>query len=250
MNYSLISFDIWDTVIRRDCHPEQIKLEMAAFVAALLQSRVSARRIYLKRLSIEQALGARAVMEGRAPDCDFEDVHRELLSWLVRRNCDAAMLKSVLEKEVELEIAHTYVDKAALRLLADAHSTSARVIFISDFYMPAQWLSRVLDANGVLALFDKGYVSIEYGKTKHCGTLFDEVRRLEAVPRGAAWRHYGDNGHSDVKQAMEHGIDGVLFVPEEEHALRGRKESLFLQTHGLKLLERAGLRIAARLSRP
>ena len=37
-SYELISLDIWDTILRRDCHPDAIKVETAA---ALLENRVN-----------------------------------------------------------------------------------------------------------------------------------------------------------------------------------------------------------------
>jgi FMN phosphatase YigB (HAD superfamily) len=246
MTTRLVSFDIWDTVLRRDCHPEQIKLEMADFLATQVKGGRTPRRIYLKRLSIEQALAAEALREGRAPDSNFLEVHRRLLCWMSGRGVDKSLLRRMLEREVELEIAHTYVDRDVRSLLDAGRSNSGRVVYISDFYMPGEWLSRVLDAKGVLPLFDAGYVSIDHGATKHAGDLFDVVRRLENVSGDMEWLHYGDNGHSDVSKARERGVTGVLFQPEGEHALRLQKEARFGKTHGLRYLERLQLKLEHR----
>jgi FMN phosphatase YigB (HAD superfamily) len=247
--HSFVSFDIWDTVLRRKCHPEQIKLQVSNYIAGGLGSSFSGRRVYLERLKIEQALAKKAVKAGNSADCNFLDVHRELVSWSSRVSfASDDQIAPLLEKEVELEIAHTYVDQDALRLIHAARAQGTKVAFISDFYMPKPWLSCILDAHGLLKLFDTGYVSVDFGKTKHDGTLFRHVAAAEGV-RGPTWRHYGDNAHSDVHQAKLIGIDAVHFVPEPEHTFRREREAQFQVGYGLTRSERMKLRLSGWLGR-
>ena len=38
--HDCISFDIWDTVLRRDCHPDEVKLRLARALWLLLQKNI------------------------------------------------------------------------------------------------------------------------------------------------------------------------------------------------------------------
>lgn len=246
MTYALTSFDVWDTLLRRNCHPEHIKLEMAAFLVKRLNLKLSARRVYRMRLAIEAVLGEHAARKGRSRDCDFIEVHTLLLKRLGQDSTNWTLLDELLEQEVKLEIHHSYVDETGLALLKNAKENSQRVVFISDFYMPKAWLMRILAAKGLTPYLDGGYVSIDHGHTKHDGSLFEHVRAAEHL-EASAWLHYGDNAHSDVTQAERCRIDAVHFLPPTEHALRLDKEAAFLSQHRLTGWERLWLRIERRL---
>ena len=83
-SYQLISLDIWDTVLRRDCHPDAIKVETAAVLleqrgALLKEEYRSGRALFRLRQAVERDLGQQSVSQGCDDEYEMHAVFREVL---------------------------------------------------------------------------------------------------------------------------------------------------------------------------
>lgn len=240
-SWPIVSFDVWDTLLRRTCHPERIKVLVAKMQVNKFGFRQSSRRAYLLRLEVETAHALAAARNGRGRDCHIQDAHEAVLRHLAGPVYTPEMLRLSLGLELSVEKAMTTVDPGALVLLDLARQLAPRVVYISDFYMPRPMLEKILEHNGLLPLLDAGYVSIDHGQTKAAGGLYKAVRAGESIPETTGWLHIGDNYHSDVVSARNNGLTPVWYQPKEQHALRLQREDRFLRQHALTKVESARL---------
>lgn len=92
-----------------------------------------------------------------------------------------------------------------------AKSLGKKVLIISDMYLHEDFLSRVLEKNGIQG-WDKIYVSSDIGLDKYSGKLFDYVLNdLSITPQ--TMLHIGDNLYSDGVMANSRGID-YFYTPK------------------------------------
>ena len=80
-----------------------------------------------------------------------------------------------------------------------------RIIFVSDTYLPADFVRTQLLRHGVAEPHDRCYLSSEFGVTKRSGGLFKLVMEREAAASSEI-RHFGDNSEVDVVVPLRLGI--------------------------------------------
>lgn len=212
-----ISFDIWDTLLRRDCHPDEIKLQSARLLklrgqAFLRDQTADVPALFRQRLAAEAAV-ARADHEFRFP----EAVEVWLWSALVPSTppaAIAALRQDLLEHEFAAERRATRPDSIAPALLQAA---AGRAGYASDFYMPDGFLDRLLDAHGLGAGFLSRHVSCDSFETKRAGTLFDRILAETALPARDIL-HIGDSLAADVEAPRARGIRTIRYLSPTEEA--------------------------------
>lgn len=220
-----ITFDIWDTVLRRSCDPDEIKLRTARALWLLFQNpqnkheHVNPIKLFWLRKEAEQNV-ADEHYEYRV-----EDVFREWLS-LYGIKLDAQIqnfTKYLLECELHAERSATSPDETIARLLNGLNGK--RALAISDFYHSSESLGSILEHHGLKAFFDKIYVSCDWMKTKRAGSLYDLVLQEEKThPKKIT--HVGDNPHADHEKASEKGMQAYLYQnPLEKNRIDALKRT-------------------------
>lgn len=197
------SFDVFDTcLVRRHANPSDVFLSVA----------------YLLKDDLVPALGA-----------DFAEVFREIrisAEALARKR--SSMEETTLESiwyEVELLIPEIDIAKGlsieldvereslvavgeTIKLINTARAKFGSVIFISDSYLPKNFIEAQLKHNKCFEAGDNCFVSSEYLKTKHTGNLYCSViSALGILPKNLT--HHGDNLHSDVLVPQSFGIKAI-----------------------------------------
>ncbi|WP_127960347.1 hydrolase [Serratia microhaemolytica] len=228
--YKIRTVDVWDTLLRRDCHPECIKLATARhlFLGWFKQLKPEYRDVwslYKVRIESEQVLA----MNSRAVDKDDEYEINEVLShWLTVvffEEVGAELASYLAEFEFSVEIARSFVDPEISFFL---HTYQAEnTFFLSDFYMNAEMLQRLLSAKGLDALVKGGFSSCDVGLNKRSGRIFSYVHRSYSVTP-EQHLHIGDNEWSDVSCPQSLGINAVHYQPILAHSDRLAREHLFL----------------------
>ena len=117
--------------------------------------------------------------------------------------------KAMAEEELELESESVRPIAETRRRIDDLRSRGARVVFISDMYLPELAIREMLACHGFWRPGDGLYVSNSVGLAKWSGRLFEHVLSAEGVPPHAL-RHYGDDGRTDGDVPRRMGIQ----VPE------------------------------------
>jgi len=228
--YQLRTVDVWDTLIRRHCHPECIKLSLAQHVYLRFQNVLretfqDPHSLYLERIAVEAALAGVARAEGKDDEYELDAV---LAEWLTRvfpaGGWTPGLNKELAEVEFSLECERSFPDEEIAAVLAEY--PAEKTIFLSDFYMDAGRLQRLLTHHGWQDVVSSGISSCDVGLNKRSGRLFSHVQATFNV-QPSNHVHIGDNAHSDVAMPTQRGITAVSFLPQAGHSRREANERLF-----------------------
>ncbi|MBL6079858.1 hypothetical protein JMJ56_17705 [Belnapia sp. T18] len=211
-----VSFDIWDTLLRRDCHPDEIKLQSARLLklrgqAFLRDQEATPATLLTLRLEAEAAV-ARAGHEFRFPEAADVWLWRALVPSTPPAAL-ATLRQALLDHEFAAERRATRPDAIARELLRAA---AGRAGYASDFYMPDGFMDRLLAAHGMDDGFLSRHVSCDSFETKRGGQLFPRILAEAGLPAQEVL-HVGDNLEADVEMPRRHGLRSLRYVsPAEE----------------------------------
>lgn len=196
---TVFSFDIFDTLLtRRQARPDDLFWEMgvqlrdqgqwqkapAAFAQARTQAELQARKKY------------------PGGEVTFAEIYLELaqtLEWTQSQTAHAQELELALEAK-SLQPVPGMADRVA------ATRQPGRIIwFLSDMYLPSEFLKKILRENGFYQAGDRLCISGEIRTSKARGGLYQWVRAQFTEPI-RAWHHVGDNPRGDVAVPRRLGI--------------------------------------------
>jgi len=221
--YKLRTIDVWDTLLRRRSHPDFSKLHTARAIYLGLGQMVRDEyhdhwSIYRERCKIEGTL----VAEREHGEYSLDEV-LELLLQSVMREYNAVDIEKYRQiysaSEQSFELRNTYPDPCIERFCGAW--PAAETYFLSDFYMNAAAIQKLLDHHGVARFVKAGISSCDVGFSKRRGQLYEQIHTLYGVePRDHV--HIGDNFEADVLMARKLGVHAVHFEPKSAHSERMR----------------------------
>ena len=199
-----LSLDLWDTILRRDCAPDAIKLRHAR---AQWLTRIFPKNA-LKDMHPIDLLQMRRMAEADAADEHFEyrisEVAERLAPLLAKPGEN--FCESFLTQELRIEKAVISADPVISELIA---YHDGRKIVLSDFYMPGAALEELLLHSGINQIA-RVYSSSDHMATKRAGHLYDLATENEALDPGSIL-HIGDRFSADVAAARMHGIEAIHY---------------------------------------
>lgn len=190
MQYDVICFDIFDTLIFR---PFSEPSDVFFFIGGQLGF------MDFKRIRILMEAEARTA-------CKIACGHTEIKLSDIWKKIEAEtgiLAETGIRAELAAESRFCYANPFMLSVYEELKQKQKEIILISDMYLPSAFLKQMLKEKGFYGI-DKIFVSCEYGKNKASGNLFEEVKR--GLPREKRVIHVGDNPLSDVKMAKKHGF--------------------------------------------
>ena len=103
----IISFDIWDTIIKRKCHPEEIKLHTAKIIVLKYEKYLKERykdiyEILKERDDIEEKICKENKANGNDDECRIIDVFKKLQENIFKEEI-ADISEELLKEEIEQE---------------------------------------------------------------------------------------------------------------------------------------------------
>lgn len=207
-----MSFDVFDTaVLRRVLHPTDV-FTLAAHRAA--DAPLTAVQFKAQRQQAERQARKRVLRERGQHEITLDDIYSELAT-LTGHTVQS--LESLKRAEIEVEIEVAQANPYIKAIYDSAIRAGTPVLFISDMYLPADVIERMLRKCGYDA-HHRLFVSSEYGVTKHGGELY--VRALaETGFKPADVLHHGDNRASDVEMARKQGLNAVYYPKSLDHAV-------------------------------
>lgn len=188
------SFDIFDTVVTRAvAHP--------ADAFSLMQEKVTREnfpglvdQLYCSFRSIRQNAERTARWQRRKEDVGLKDIY-ETMSRMY--HVPSVVVSRLMELELETEIflirPIEVVCERARRLI----SLGEKVIFMSDMYLPADFLQSVLVQFSVASGRENIFVSGDIGVRKITGRLYRYVLKRFNIPAGQLC-HFGDHLMGDI----------------------------------------------------
>lgn len=222
---ALHSFDVWDTLLRRRCHPDEVKLHTAwhvwmRFRDILKDAQAAPWHLFLARVGAERQIAEWRQSRGLDPEYEIHEVFEKWLPWVldvpVPWRGVSTLARDLAGLELAQEIHVTYLDPlgASMVRAASGGTTAA----LSDFYMPSPMLRLLLAEHAPDLRFDHVLSSCDAMLNKRSGRLYAHLHeRIGVAP--ARHRHVGNNPDADVRPARSLGIDAVHFKnPAEDPA--------------------------------
>lgn len=209
--HDVISFDIFGTLIRRIApSPEQ--------VFSLVEKQAERRGIFSGGFA-----ALRTEAQQRLDEPSLEDIYDEMMSIA---GLDESTRDDLLALEIETEEKLVIPRKQVCRILAGAKEMGKKVIAVSDMYLPAAVLERLLSSAGIAIPKEDIFVSCEYGMRKQAGLIAEVKRKARDdidAESGAGLLHIGDSFEHDCAPAREAGAD-FLLIPDGPDICSGSGE--------------------------
>ena len=218
----IISFDIWDTIIKRKCHPEEIKLATARYIVLKYENKLKEKykniyEILKKRDEIEAKECKENKENGFDEECRILDVFKILEKEIFEEEINIE--EELLKEEIEQEKKVIYINPEILPIFEKYKDL--KMYCISDFYMSADNLKELLDYLKIPVKIEKIYSSADYLLNKRTGNLYKKAEEELGI-KPEEHIHVGDNQYSDIEMANSLGIETIKttkqefnFVPEK-----------------------------------
>lgn len=179
--YDIVSFDIFDTLLKRN-------VKKPTDVFEYIEKKNNKTGFCEQRIAAEK----RARSKKNGVEVTLSDIYAEM---------PYDFSSEELEAEGELLIANDWilpVYKHALK--------SKRVIITSDMYLPEEFISQILEREGING-YERLYLSSSVGKTKCSGDLFEQI--ISELGKENRLIHIGDSYRSDFEIPKKHGVDAI-----------------------------------------
>ena len=199
MKVDVISFDIFDTLIFRPvCAPT----DLFFFIAEKLHF-MDFERI---RKEMEWKARQKAYKRNGSYEVTLEEIYDEVEKWTgISKEVG---MKTEIETELEFCFANPYMLEVYNLLCERIKGTNKKIICVSDMYLPAWVLEKLLKECGYESFSDI-FVSCETMQSKADGSLYREV--MKKYGSNKKYIHIGDNPESDGKQAKKNGWKSVHY---------------------------------------
>ena len=219
----IISFDIWDTIIKRKCHPEEVKLATARYIILKYENKLKDEykdiyTILKKRDDIEEKECKRNKKDGHDDECRILDVFKILQKEIFKEKIED-ISEELLKEEIEQEKRVIYINPEIIPIFEKYKGL--KKYCISDFYMDAESLKELLDYLKLPVKIEKIYSSADYLLNKRTGNLYKKAEEEIGISP-EKHIHVGDNQYSDIQMAQSLGIETIKttktefdFVPEK-----------------------------------
>ena len=192
--HDCVSFDIYDTALLRNVlFPSDIfevvglKLQIPQFKQKRIKAEAEARR------------------RSKCEDIHLDEIY-DVLGKMIGYETSLQAKQIELETEEEFTTANRFIQ----RVYDYAVSQKKRILFISDMYLPEDFLTRLLLRNGY-DRFEKLWVSNQVGRTKGTGSIYPFIQLASGI--SDRWLHIGDNRIADVENAAKHQISAYHYKP-------------------------------------
>ena len=193
-----VSFDLFDTLLRRVKGPDEVAAAAAAGFAALGLSHWTTEEVLRHR---------RAWTISREAGYPEAEAEWSVADWYealgIAMGVDAATVREAgCRCELAAEVAGTVVRPTGLALLLEARRRGRRHFVLSDTTLTAALIGELLEAHGIFGL--EVVASSEWQRSKRRGTIFSEVEARLGVD-GLRGLHIGDNLKSDFVRPLQAG---------------------------------------------
>jgi predicted HAD superfamily hydrolase len=210
--YSVVSFDIFDTLVHRRVRApvdvfEAVRLSVLRDRLALLNHDRLASFPHQRMRAEREAREILSASEGGEGEVRFDEIYDryEAIS-----GCNKEFRNLLQMTELRLEKTLLFASHAGLEKYKQLRGQAHRAMFISDMYLPSDWLLSVLEDLGFPdARSVPIFVSGEYRKSKSSGALYQLIRDKYAMSKDDRWLHVGDNPFADITNARAQGLETI-----------------------------------------
>lgn len=186
----IYSFDIFDTCLGRICGAPRNIFDVMAI-------RVLGERATVTQINDFSYVRILAEKNARKSSKNNEVTLEDIYSFADFSSYTDLSSKELMRLEMMIEKENLYPIKNICDIISKLHRNGKNILFISDMYLPSEFLISILMEFDIWKKGDKLYLSCEHGKMKSNGKLFDYIKNSERICIFDKWVHYGDNFRSD-----------------------------------------------------
>lgn len=194
LQYDVISFDIFDTLILRP-------FEKPIDLFYILGKRLNMPEFYNLRINAEKQARDIAATKNGSREVNIYDIYD------IIEQQTGLPKKLGVQSEFEAELDYCFANPYMKNIFEMMQEQNKTIIIVSDMYYPHDMMKKLLYKNGYRN-YDKLYVSCDYACNKHGKGLYKYVLNDN---KGKSIVHIGDNRISDVKCAQECGIKTIYY---------------------------------------
>lgn len=181
--FDVVSFDIFDTLLKRDvkCPTDVFRIVELRYdsLYSKTKSDFFLKRREAEKNAREKSIYAEITLDEIYDVIDYSEKEKKLLKQI--------------EMEAEASILHSNaVIKSLFKKCIDEKKT---VYIVSDMYLPLSFLEKILEREGISG-YKKLFLSCVYRKTKRSGQLFESLLKEEDVSSSQVI-HIGDSKYAD-----------------------------------------------------
>ncbi|MCK4798681.1 MAG: hypothetical protein KAT05_14985 [Spirochaetes bacterium] len=208
MRQKIYSFDVYDTCITRNIAYPQDLFSIAA--------ENILKRKFIKNISIQKIIDDLAHLRKEAEEIARKKSEKEEIDiyeiYKIHKEINNLQVssKEFMEEELFLEKKFSRPIWEIKEKIKELRANKNKIIFISDMYLPSNFIQEILEKYNIFNENDNIYVSGEIGLTKTSGKLFEYIIKKEKI-KPSLLIHHGDNFFSDFKVPKKMGIKCFLF---------------------------------------
>ena len=195
----IVSFDVFDTLISRNCYK-------ASHIFDIVEKRYNL--VSNKKIENFKELRKQAGKIAKEK-FGYEEATLEEIYSCIEIDADIEQLRQI---EFEVECDCCVCNLQLQSVYEYAKKMGKKIICVSDMYLVSKQIKHILDKNGILV--DEIYVSSEYRKKKNTGNLFKELIKKDL--KGKKIVHFGDAEKGDFLFPKLLGIKTYL-VPKKKN---------------------------------
>jgi FMN phosphatase YigB (HAD superfamily) len=208
-NYDMFSFDVFDTLLRRKVDPPGvINYLVAKHISELLRKvviSISTEQIMIQQRRVENELSKQSILNRKEATYHFEDIISQTLKELGTGG--VINVNEITNYAIDLEITAVELMPSVESTLKFLHNRNKKIIGVSETYLTAAQVARILETKNILTYFDKIYTSSDIGLSKTGGHLYQHILDKE----GPRIIHIGDNYWLDVFEPGKLGMKSLWF---------------------------------------
>ncbi|WP_446011810.1 HAD family hydrolase [Candidatus Electrothrix sp.] len=214
-----VSFDLFDTLLIRRIHnPDMVKPAVARYICHKINKR-AAKEGTRKKWTWEQVQKLRDTFEqeqrqqtGQRFD-DFEACYPDYMGQLVTaifgEQEDKSLLREITDYELAVENSVLVPRHDLVEWLKRLKGQGKKILVVSDVYLPAAHLERMIEHAGFLDQVDAVISSADSFLAKASGKAFPMLQEQFGL-NYERWLHVGDNPVSDGGRPAERGIQSLV----------------------------------------
>ena len=211
-----IFYDIFDTIVSRNVHPEYVKKIWANNIVKIYELDITAIELYTLRSKVEQNLGIEALNSGFDCEIIYEDIIKKVYDLVSVDESFDAFLEMSINEEVLIESNVLYVNDDILQEIKKYKAEGSNIYCISDMYLTKNMIQSIFKNLKIDDYFNDIFVSSEYKFNKKSGKLYDVVlETLNLSPNDCLM--IGDNKEKDYDIPREKGFNSIFVNREEKY---------------------------------
>lgn len=201
-NVEVVSFDIFDTLIKRIVNSPEAVFDIVGNQFGILNfQEIREKNQVLASQKVER--------EQHIPHADINDIY----AYIAQHEQHEVDWEAVKQMEIAVETDCLVCNEEMKQIFQYAKQLGKRVIITSDMYLLSEQIKGILQKCGYTE-YDALYLSSEVHVTKYNGDIFGFVCEKEKVkPENIL--HIGDNENSDVINAKKYGLKAFHYKAEQ-----------------------------------